>query len=211
MTYCTRRILAPMLAAFILAAGVGLATANSLSASTQRIRVIWWSLELANTVNEEVVRCPVTLEGSLNTATVAKRANATIGSIIRARVANSECTGGHATIHTESLPWSVLYDGFTGTLPRITGVKIELLRVFFEISVSGNTCSSRTEGEHPAVGIIGLNEATGEDTGLRPEEATRIPLTNGSGGIFCGLASGIFRGTSEPITQPDPAMSISLI
>ncbi len=188
----TRLLLTSLLAATALAAAISSASANNLSISNRNIRVTWTSLELSNTITSEVVRCPVTLEGSFTESTIRKVLRALIGVVSRAAVAGASCTGGSATIRQETLPWRLTYDGFTGTLPNITSVKLLLIRASFEIRTSLATCQAITTEEEPAIGIANLGTG-GEVTGLKAEEATRIRLTGG----ICGLGSGSFRGTGS--------------
>lgn len=194
----TRAVLTPILAALTLAITISNADASDLSVSNQNIRTVWRALELGNIVLGGVMRCPVTLEGSFSSATIAKVAEALIGRVSRAAVGS--CTNGSATIHPESLPWHIRYRTFFGTLPRITGIKLLLSGVFFEIESEGNTCSGRSEELEPVNGIANINEGTGEVTGFTAEESTRIRLTNGRGGILCALSRGYFRGTGA-VTQ----------
>lgn len=198
MTIRRRAIVAPLLAALTLAIVIESASARNLSISNQNIRVVWTALELGNTVISGVLRCPITLEGSFTSATIAKVREAMIARVTRAAVGG--CTNGAATIHQESLPWHIEYRTFFGTLPRITGVGLLLTGAFFEIESEGNTCSGRSEEGEPLNGIARINESTGAVEGLTPEESARISLTNGRGGILCSLARGYFRNTGT-VTQ----------
>jgi hypothetical protein len=188
----TRLLLTTLIATTALAAAVSGASARNVSVSNQSIRAVWSSLELSNTITSEIVRCPVTLEGSFTSATIAKVLHALIGVISRASVANPSCTGGHATIHQETLPWRLTYVGFTGILPRITSWKLLLIRSTFEISTARATCTAETEEEHPATGIATTNENTGEVNNLEAEPGARIPLRGG----LCALGSGSFAGSA---------------
>lgn len=195
-----KRLSALIVAIIALAATVTSASANHVSISSQGIRGSG-ILGLSNTVNSNVVRCPITLEGSVHSTTISKIVGALVGYVTRASMSNAGCTGGTGTIHQESLPWHVTYQSFTGTLPNITSARFSLLNVFFEIRESGgNTCSARTEVEHPANAIVNINTSTHVAESLTMEPNTRIPLTNGAGGIFCGLANGIFEGTTSNLT-----------
>lgn len=195
----SKLLLASLAATAILAMAVGNASANHISLTNRNIRVTWTSLRLSNTVNSNVVLCPVTLEGSFHETSIVKTVGALVGYITRASVSNP-CTGGTATIHQESLPWHITYEGFVGTLPEIEKIKLLLIGIFFEIREASNTCSARTELEHPAIGFVNINRTTKVAESLTPEPNTRIPLTNGAGGIFCGLASGIFGEPSQTLT-----------
>ncbi len=192
MKYRTRLLIASLVAATALAAAISSASANRLSISNKNIRAAWTSLELSNTVTSEVIRCPVTLEGSFTESTIRKVLRALIGLVSKASVGGSSCTGGSATVRQETLPWRFTYDGFTGTLPNIESVKALLIRASVEIRTSLATCQAQTTEEEPAIGIATLGTG-GEVSGLRAEEATRIRLTGG----ICGLGSGSFRGTGS--------------
>lgn len=193
-----------------LALAVSNAAATHLRVSNQNIRATWTSLQLSNTVNAETILCPVTIEGSFHNSTIAKTVGALIGYVTRASI-SATCTGGSATIHQESLPWHITYEGFTGTLPNIATEKLLVIGAFFEIALPGGTqCSARSELEHPVVVTNNLNLSTHAMEALAPEPNTRIPLTNGNGGIFCGLANGILSGTSTTLTQLGSTTQITL-
>lgn len=209
MTIRARSAFATMLAALTLALAIGTTNARNLSVSNQNIRAVWASLEFGNTVLSGVIRCPLTLEGSFSSATIAKVRETLIGRISRASVAGANCTNATMTIHQESLPWHIRYRMFFGTLPRITGVALLLVGVFFEISTEGNTCSGRSEEGEPLNYIANINENTGDVTGLTAEEEAKISLTNGRGGILCSFARGYFKGTGT-LTQLGTTAAISI-
>ena len=206
----TKLLLASLAATALLMMAVGSASANRLSTSSQRYRATWTSLELSNTVNSNTVRCAVTLEGTFHSATIVKTSGALIGYVNRASV--NACTGGSATIHTETLPWHVRYRGYSGILPNITLIIIGLVGASFEIhdNSSGNTCSATTETLHPAVGRISLNSTTHVAENLTAEPGARIRLVNGRGGIFCGLSEGAFGGTSQTLAEPTTGNRITV-
>ena len=197
MTHIQRlaRWLIPGLAvAIVLAAAVGTASARNLSISNQSFRVTWSSLELTNNVSTTTMRCPVTLEGSFHARTLAKSLGSLVGFITRAVIRNESCTNGRATILTEALPWHLTYQGFTGTLPNIATIRVNLIRFSFQIETGSNTCLAVTTTEEPFTGIMTLG-AGREVTGFTADGTRRIRLRNGTGGIFCGLGSGGFSGT----------------
>ncbi len=204
MKYRTRLLIASLVAATALAAAISSASANRLSISNKNIRVSWTSLELSNTITSEVIRCPVTLEGSFTESTIRKVLRALIGLVSKASVTGASCTGGTATVRQETLPWRFTYEGFTGRLPNIESVKALLIRASFEIRASLATCQAQTTEEEPATDIANLG-ASGEVSGLRAEEATRIRLTGG----ICGLGSGSFRGTGR-VTQLGTTTKITI-
>jgi len=206
----TKLILVGLTATIAMAFAVNAASANRLSVSNRNFRVVWTALEFREPAGFfGTVRCPVTLEGSFHYWTIAKVEKALIGHVSRASVTSTSCTGGHATILTESLPWHVTYRGFTGTLPDINIFKILLTGAKFKIesALAGN-CLATTSVEHPALGNANVSKATSPPliTTLTPE-TNQIPLVgaptcNGSNGVFSsGAADGevTLLGNTEKI------------
>ncbi len=191
-----RLLLTNLITAVALAAAITNASASRLSISNRNIRVTWTSLELSNTTTTEIIRCPVTLEGSFTESTIRKVLRALIGVISRASVTAASCTGGTVTIRQESLPWRYTYDGFTGTLPRIQTVRALIVRLTFEIHTQIATCTDATTEESPAVGNAVLNETTGAIDDLEAESGARIPARGG----LCGLGE-LSLASSGPVTQ----------
>jgi len=176
--------------ALLMSVAVSTASAGRLSVSNSRFRAVWSPLRL----DPGDVRCNVTLEGSFHSGTIQKRVDALVGYVTRAIVAPpAQCTNGEATIVQENLPWHLRYRGFTGRLPRPSGVVLGLVKAKFRVHVNslGATCEVETTPEKPAVGTVLLNEE-GTVIGLRADELTSIPL-----GGFCGIfgTEGAFTGT----------------
>lgn len=106
----------------MMALAISSASARSLSISNQTFRAVWNPVTLAEPLGG-TVSCPMTLEGSLHSRTIAKVSYALIGYITRALSGvPASCTGGEMTILQETLPWHVRYFGFSGTLPNIAAV-----------------------------------------------------------------------------------------
>ncbi len=206
MSSYTRLLYAGICAAAALSLAVGSASARNLSITIKPLRAVWRSLEFANNINSTVVRCPVTLEGSFTSSTISKVVGILLGVVRRAEVANASCTNGHVTIHSETLPWRRTFEVFFGTLPRITKIKILLIRATFEIEEGGLTCTAETEEAHPGVGFLNLNETTGEVTSYSMEPTTRIPLRGG----LCGLGEGSLSGASGLVTEPEGRAGITI-
>lgn len=205
MSRRTRLSLAGFSAAAVLAVAAGSAPARHMHISARNTRTIWQGWAFSNTVNQEIVRCPVTLEGSFPSATISKTVGVTIGRVSRASVASASCTSGHATVHSETLPWTISYEAFFGRLPNIAHIELLLLGVSFEIESGGTICSATSEAAHPVRSMVNLNEATGEITGLELEGNARIPLTNG----FCALAEGAVSGTGT-VTQQGTTLRVTV-
>ncbi len=178
--------LAALTATMLLGLAVSNASANHLSTNELGFRITWASLEFSETVFRIGIRCPVTLEGAFSSATIAKVTGAAIGSVNRVTVRNESCTGGHATALTERLPWRITYEAFTGTLPRITGIKVLLIRPAFRIEVAG-IINCLSEPARILGIIIGAIEAGGA---FKPESLTPEREVN-----RCGEINGVFGGT----------------
>ncbi|MFL5818093.1 MAG: hypothetical protein ACJ76L_10895 [Conexibacter sp.] len=178
-----------------LGALVGTASARNLSISNESIRATWTGMEFSNPSAGVLVRCPVTLEGSLHSRTIAKTVGSLMGYITRAIAAEGSCTGGSATVRRETLPWHVTYQGFTGTLPNILTIRTAVVRPGFDVSASffgiRLTCRFRTTN----VNGIFNREAGGALTSAVVEGRELV----GEGGFGC--ERGNLAGTSATLTQ----------
>jgi hypothetical protein len=189
-------------ATLTLALAVGSASANRLSYSSQLFRIIWTSLTFSESGGNFPISCPVTLEGSFHSRTMAKVTEALVAYINRAIVNNPGCTEGQATILSETLPWHVTFQGFSGTLPAITGVRHYLIGAAFQIEPGlGIRCLARSTATSPAAGDA-TREAGGNITSLTPDSSLPIPVTGTacpSAGIFSGSGGVFVQGTRERV------------
>jgi hypothetical protein len=112
-----------------------------------------------------------------------------LGLVTRATV--GRCESGNATVLTESLPWHMTYQSFSGTLPNITRVRLALINAAFRIEQALFFCLARTTAAAPAFGEVSLG-AGGRVEGLKPDGSREIPTT-GSGGFGCPSATGNFN------------------
>jgi len=184
--------LAAAVAALTIATVVDEATANRLSYSNERFRIIWTSLTFSESGGGFPITCPVTLEGSFHYRTMTKVRDSVVAVISRAIVNDPGCTEGQATILSETLPWNVSYQSFGGTLPNITSVRHKLIGAAFQIEPGlGISCLARSTPESPAAGEA-TREAGGNITSLTPDPSLAIPVT----GTACPSA-GIFSGSGE--------------
>jgi hypothetical protein len=174
----------------ISAVAVTSASARTFRISNQQLRVTWRRLEFLNQENAVLARCPVTLEGSFHTATIEKVRKALVGYITTVRVAR--CETGLVTVLTETLPWHLTYESFSGILPNITRIRLLLVNASFLIEVLGARCLARTTVERPASGEAILG-AGGRIEGLVPDSSRRIPVRGGLGGFGCLATEGAFR------------------
>lgn len=141
MHLCTRRLAVTVALAVTALAGVfaSVASAGHFSISNQRFSIEFASVEVFSF--SPVVRCRMTLEGRFTERTMAKVRETQIGTITSARIAHP-CTGGEMwvfngseVLHTRtlatSLPWTMTYRSFLGTLPNISQATLFLLRPRF--------------------------------------------------------------------------------
>jgi len=185
MRLARRAALALLAPALLLAVIGGIATARTLDMNEQTFRATWSELTFFTT--ETSVSCPATLEGTFipeSLGRTAKTAGNTIGRVTRASIGT--CTGGTARPLTETLPWSVQYASFSGTLPNITGVTTNVIGAAFLIRprTVEVSCLGRTEASHP-IGVTFERNASAEITGARLNESLTIPVT---GELFCSFS-----------------------
>ena len=179
------RVLASTLVAIIiLSALVGTSAAGRLSFSSQTFRAGFVSWKFNGGFG--TTDCALTLEGSLHSRTIAKVAGSLIGYITRAGI--GICIGGSATILTASLPWHVRYRSFTGTLPNISAVLVNMFGVTFQI-------------REPTFGITCL--ASGGTMNMTYNREAGGNLTTavlgGTSPTNCGI-EGTISGTSNSLT-----------
>jgi len=187
----TKLLLAAVVATAMMALAVGSAAARQLEVNEERYRITWRTLEFKESFFGIAVRCPVTLEGSFHSRTVTKSLGTLIGYVTRAIVKENSCQNGRGIAATETLPWHVTYEGFTGRLPEITGVIVLLQNVTFrlsEIPFHAN-CTSRVENIKGTI-ETGVREAGGfwKPDNLIPDNTQRI---------VCGDINGTFEGTGR--------------
>jgi len=126
------------IASALLALGVSTATARNLSLSNQNLRVTFNNLEFESP-GAFTATCRVTLEGSFHNRTSAKVAGSLIGFLTR--VVTGQCNPPEVTVLTETLPWHVRYQGFSGRLPDISLV----LAKVFGASWRAGPCLTRAD------------------------------------------------------------------
>jgi len=84
----------------------------------------------------------MTLAGTFHSNTISKTMNSLIGYITSASLGT--CSGGRATILRETLPWHIVYSGFTGTLPNIRSVNMDIIGLSMAVETEGVACLLRT-------------------------------------------------------------------
>lgn len=194
----TKLIFTGLTAALLMSLAVSVASANSLSTSEPKFKAVWGQLRFVEEGGGTLVECPVTLEGSFHSSTIAKVPGSLIGHVSRA--VKGACGTEQATILTATLPWHVTYQGIRGTLPNPEGIRVLLLGASFRLRIFGFIfCLSVTTAESPSNGIIeGITyrEGNGTVSTLSPEPSDSIPC-GGFSGRFASAANVYRLGTTN--------------
>lgn len=140
-----KRVLAAIAATLLLAVAVDSATAGRIAPSELGFRLTWGPARLTGITPAS---CNLTLEGSFTSGTIQKAAGLTIGQISSASVGS--CSQGSFTALAATLPWTVAYKSFTGTLPNIERMYVTLLGV----SLNLNGCLSTSTSGSPVNGYF---------------------------------------------------------
>jgi hypothetical protein len=180
-------------ATMLLAATAATASAGRLSSTSQTLRATW--SEMTFRLEGTTVTCPVTLEGSLHSRTIAKVAESLVGYVTRA-VLGERCSIATARALAETLPWHLRYESFAGALPNISGINARIVLMAFQLraTILGSvvTCLYRTSASSPATVRFTRNTASGTiisvTAGGTIDEPSRCP-------------SAVLGGTSTSVTQ----------
>jgi hypothetical protein len=191
-----RLLLAGLTGALALAAAVGTASARQLQFSSQTIRTAM-TLRLEAGITATSV-CPVTLEGSFHSRIISKLSGDLIGYITSAATEKARCTSQRSlffaqpdsTPENESLPWHIRYDSFTGTLPRITGIRLQLIGLKLKILLT--SCEFQSSTARPAYLLMTVAAETGRIEAIRFLEESSIPRIPITGS--CPQATAILAG-----------------
>ena|SRR5829696_1103341 len=188
-----------------LGALVGTASANRLSTTSRNIRATWAQL-VSEGAFEQNLSCPVTLEGSLHSNVITKSAGALIGFISRSTVNAGACSGAAMTVLQASLPWHIRYASFTGTLPAITKVNVQVIGMSFRLlSGAGASCLFVTSTTQPAT--LGFNRAAG---GALTSADFGGSITSTTGCLFGFRTTATLTGRSTTLTQLGLATGITV-
>jgi hypothetical protein len=172
-------------ATVLLGALVATASAGRLSSSSQTLRATFSRVDFGGGFGTS--ECPLTLEGSFHSKTLAKVAGSLTGYITRAIVGT--CIRGSGTILTATLPWHVRYVSFAGTLPAIQRINAQISGVNFNIRepTFGVSCLASNASMNVAF--------TREASGALTSAAVEGPNIETS----CGIR-GTLSGTSTAFT-----------
>jgi len=185
-----KSLLAMLGAAALLCAAVGTASARSFSVSAQQWRAVWTTFEIRLETGV-VWRCPLTLEASFHTRSLAKVSEALVGFVHRAAITGCPI---ETRLLSETLPWHVRYRSFSGLLPNITAVSVGIVGFAIQIREPSFTCLGTSTAAAPLILTInravggGLNEATPSPsssiaTTCTPFGSLRLTFGGRSGGL----------------------------
>jgi hypothetical protein len=180
----------------LLGALAGAASARNLSVSSQNFRATFTSIAISHEGGS--IDCPVTLEGSLHARSFPKVAGSLLGYITRADL--GPCRQGRATILRETLPWHIRYLSFSGRLPDIESLSVNIVGFSMAVSEGLINCLFASTAANPVVGRFERNIAARTITplGLLGVVPTR-----------CGLQA-LVAGTGAPVTQLNNTTRITL-
>jgi len=200
----SKLLLAAISAPALLGLAIGTASARNLeiSNSANGFRITWNPLRIEFSGRE--ARCPVTFEGTFERSSIVKSPSSRVGRVIGAAVGT--CTRNTATFLRETLPWELDYNSFTGTLPSIASVSLNLIRASFSANLEGIECLAQSRSDQPWSGII-TAEANGTFTGFRTDESRSIET---SGGFFCITSRARASGDASTITSRGGTTAITV-
>jgi len=186
------------IASALMALGASTATARNFSLSHQNIRITFNNLEFDPGIAEPAI-CRITLEGSFHGRTTAKVAGSLIGYVTR--VTTGQCSTGEVTILTETMPWHVRYQGFSGRLPSISQIIAKVFAASWRVSA----CLVRADIEFGAVRDL----ATGQMTGVNVPSQI-LPVS----GLFCPVEQETIRSNgagSSTVLGSTTRITVTLI
>jgi hypothetical protein len=203
----SKALIAVIIGAIVLTMAIGTAAASRLRASSTDIDLIWragGTGKLSFEAAGNVISCDVTLLISLRSTIM--KTEGRQGEITEAATAN--CTGETIVVLRETLPWSVEYRSFTGSLPRISKIRVAFIGLALRTTIVGSGCLFGTTAARPLFAEILLNERS-VATELRVDETRSIPL---GGGFLCSLAGqSHFLGNAEVKTRAGDSVTITLV
>jgi hypothetical protein len=223
----SRPVLAALSAALCLAVLVGSASARRFMLTTnQRIAMAWPPEEQLDFSSPEVfsVECRALMTGFFHNPTFSKVSGALIGNILGPSKLGA-CTPRpgerwgevwvlngvevlEGTVVPSTTPWHLRYDSFSGALPRITGVRVQLIRASVLIQGAfGIRCLYESTAERPLYLILELNAAN-EIERVRADETQPIPLKSGA---FCPASGTVKRRGVFYVAATSEVVRINLV
>jgi len=163
----------------------------SNSQSTRGWRATWDRLFLSE--GTATFTCLLTLEGSFHSNTIAKTRSALVGHVTDTRIT---CPTLTMTVLRANLPWHLRYEAFSGTLPRITSVRLTIVGLELSIRNGSFTCLVRSTEANP------LSETLTREAGGIVTAAEL--LGRFASGVECFGIEFSFEGRSNSFGTPPP-------
>lgn len=174
------RITAGLALALVLGVSA-ISCARELDTNFERIRAVWSVMTFSEGLTR--IRCPVTIEGEFSARRIAKQTQTQIGSIHRATAMFANCSeraGVSSFEFLTNLPWAFFYSSFSGALPNINTIALEIIEFSFLITGSFASCLYQATLRSPLKGLLRRNFTTGVITAFQIEPTPAIPQ-NGMG------------------------------
>ena len=169
--------------ALVLAGLVATASASWLSSSESAAIVGWSRVDIAGTFG--TVECTLVLENVLHGRIFTKTAGRLIGYVEYANA--SSCSRGGATVLRETLPWHLRFGSFTGTLPNISSISLQVSGIAFRIREPVFGFIFLTGPSQSLIETLNLRSGVVSSVGL----SGRITTENGVSGTFSGTSSSV--------------------
>lgn len=172
MSRATRAALTAFIGVLAIVAFAANASASNLSVNETRFDWKWaetTTTKLALRWSGVEIKCPLTLRGAFEASTFAKVTRPAIARIAETVENPLGCTGGSFRPFATTLRWEVRYEGFTGRLPNINSVTVQLISGGFEL-IRPRACNFEFESGRPLrltitrEGSGGLGEITPDST-----------------------------------------------
>jgi hypothetical protein len=167
----------------VLAGG---ASARILSANFEDFFQSFRSVTLNGAFGD--IRCEVAFEEFMHSRSMVKTTGGLVGYIETADL--GPCELGTATILRETLPWHIRYGSYTGTLPNITSIRVNIVGFSIRAREPFATCLARSTATSPAIITMERNVAT---------RTLGNAILSGSVPTSCGV-TGTFTSTADPVT-----------
>jgi len=196
MNRTMRALLVALVSASAIVAFAAGASARTLRVDEQRFDLKWTeTVPLRMIVGANTISCPITLRGRFESALINKTVTR-IGEINTVIQEEARCAGLVIFRASATLPWEVMYEAFTGTLPNITSMRVQLLRASFTRPATG--CNYVSEAGKPFKATFNRNTANGELREITPDSTAGI---NGTGAAGCEFTTATFGTAGTPSRQ----------
>lgn len=200
-----RVTLVGLAAALAMVCAVATASANRLSVSSETFRIGWSAIDIfgAGGFSFEV-HCPLTMEGSFHSRTMAKTQGLLVGHVTRVTNPGESCVSGPVTVLTETLPWHVVYKSYLGSLPLIRSVRYAIVGFAIAMGITFEQRCLYGGSRAEVAGDFIIEHGTGI-VGFLPDYTVQVARTSG---LLCPEHIGL--DTLGTVTELGEPVSIRL-